>query len=649
MWQYLLILIFLNNINCYQILEGKFGVDSLSSEYITSNNDILIYEPKSRNLYISKSTPNSRKYQVPESLKLNNTFNKKDKPEILYFNFANLNYPNEVQVSYFNEEFRDSFIFGKDKENYSYISIEEIGKGNFAILLNSNENSTDNNSLNIATFDFQTSNDDNRFNITKTYILGDAKIVHSNCITIKENIIVCALTEKTEDSNYYYYKYKLILLNNENEIISDQKDIYSTYENIYNYDYDDDDDYDYDYDDDDYDYDDDDYDYDDDDYDYDYDDDDYDYDDDDYYYDDDDYYYDDDDYYDDDYLLYSTKFIDEYNNNLIYKFFKIINLDNEKFLYCYMNNDGIYCGLAEIKNSLIEVLYKATKIFNSFSFNPNLARNTFDVVKYKDDKIGLSLATYSSMNFALLKLKGNSFDVEKTPDGSNSRLPYKYPFYSKLLKNNNNELILFMLNGDSSNSETLNGYIDELEIITCSDTSISIYNADKEYLKFNVYPSFIIDKNIAESIYLFNIGNELNSIFYNDVPIKENTTYNKEKINYNFSSEDYNNYIKNTSKYEIGFSGSLEEDSQKCKLTINFKNCKKECEFCNNNNKCWDENWKFIYFKSDFEKIFFIFPVSILVMLIVLIFFTFAKCFMREQIPNYGGGNLIQNEMPLIT
>ena len=634
MWHYLLILILLNNINCIVELNGTFKVDYFSSEYITQNNDILIYEPKGNSLYISKSIPNSQKYQASEKLSLN-IVQTEEPQESFYFNFVNI-HPNSIQVSYFNEEYQSSFIFEENKTDYSYISIEKIGNDSFAILLNANETYKNENVINIATFDFHAS-DENKFNITKTYTLkNQAKRVHSNCITIKGNNIVCALTEKNEDTSYYYYNYRLILLNNENETILDQKDIYNTHENIYTY-YDDDDD------DDDY------WDDDDDDY-WDDDDDDYWDDDDDYWDYDDDYDYDYDYDYDDVYL-YSTMFIDEYNNSLIYKFFKIFSLENEKILYCYRNKSGIYCGLAQIKNNEIEIVYEEIKIFASFSFNSKLARNCFDAITYKDDKIGLSLATSNGMEFALLKLTGNSFIIEKTSKDLYSRLDKHSPFYAKLLKNNNNDLILFMLNGDSKYSENLTGYIDELEVITCSNSSIKIYNADNVNLKFIIYASFIIDDDVAKSIYLFNVGNELNSLFHNDEePIEENTKYYKDNIYYNYTSEDYNNYIKNNSKYKVGFTNSLEADSQRCIFTIDFLPCKKKkCEFCNENNKCWDENWKFIYFKSDFEKIFFIFPVSILVMLIVLLSFTFAKCCMKGQIPNYGGENLIQNEMPLIT
>ena len=597
MWHYLLILILLNNINCTEELSGYFKMDYFSSEYITPNNDILIFEPKERNLYISKPIQNSPQYNPPSQKGLK-AFDQ-DKPETLYFNFLNIE-PQIIQVSYFNETNGASFNYTQKLKEYSYISIEEIGNGNFAILLNANNTSKNKNSINIATFDFYAKSNENKFNITKTYILNDkTKRVYSNCITTKGNNIVCALTKKDEDDELYYYNYTLILLNNEDETISNEIYIYDDSEYIYTYE--DDDDYDY----------------------------------------------------DDDYVsLYSTKFYDEYKNNLIYKFFKIILIDNEKFLYCYMNNNGIYCGLAEIKNNKIQVVYKEKKIFEDFDFSSNLAKNSFDAIKYKDNIIILSLATSSEMKFATLQLSSSNTFTIKTDKGYYSRLDKHYPFYAKLLKNNNNELILFMINSHSYYSSTyLKGYIDELEFISCKNSTISLYNADKKTLEFITYPSFLIDAQKAKSLYLFEIGNEINSIYSGyDIPIELNKQYSKsETIYYNFTSEDYYKYTKKHIKYEVGFTSSLETNAQKCKISFNFYNCKSECEFCNSDDKCWDQNWKFIYIKSDFEKVFFIIPCSIIVMLIVLALFTFAKCGVKEVIPNYGGENPAQNELPLIS
>lgn len=600
MWHYLLILILLNNINCTEELSGYFKMDYFSSEYITPNNDILIFEPKEGNLYISKPIQNSPQYNPPSQKGLK-AFDQ-DKPETLYFNFLNIE-PQIIQVSYFNETNGASFNYTQKLKEYSYISIEEIGNGNFAILLNANNTSKNKNSINIATFDFYAKSNENKFNITKTYILNDkTKRVYSNCITTKGNNIVCALTKKDEDDNLYYYNYTLILLNNEDETISNEIYIYNDSEYIYTYE--DDDDYD-------------------------------------------------DDYYDDDYVSLSyTKFYDEYKNNLIYKFFKIILIDNEKFLYCYMNNNGIYCGLAEIKNNKIQVVYKEKKIFEDFDFSSNLAKNSFDAIKYKDNIIILSLATSSEMKFATLQLSSSNTFTIKTDKGYYSRLDKHYPFYAKLLKNNNNELILFMINSHSYYSSTyLKGYIDELEFISCKNSTISLYNADKKTLEFITYPSFLIDAQKAKSLYLFEIGNEINSLYSGyDIPIELNKQYSKsETIYYNFTSEDYYKYTKKHIKYEVGFTSSLETNAQKCKISFNFYNCKSECEFCNSDDKCWDQNWKFIYIKSDFEKVFFIIPCSIIVMLIVLALFTFAKCGVKEVIPNYGGENPAQNELPLIS
>ena len=88
--------------------------------------------------------------------------------------------------------------------------------------------------------------------------------------------------------------------------------------------------------------------------------------------------------------------------------------------------------------------------------------------------------------------------------------------------------------------------------------------------------------------------------------------------------------------------------SQTCQITIIFNQCKKECDICTSQN-CYDKNMNTvnIIIPTNLESYFFILPLSILVMLIVLIFFSFAKWCVREPLPNYGG-NLIQNEMPLI-
>ena len=105
-------------------------------------------------------------------------------------------------------------------------------------------------------------------------------------------------------------------------------------------------------------------------------------------------------------------------------------------------------------------------------------------------------------------------------------------------------------------------------------------------------------------------------------------------------------------------SGLNEKKHQTCELILDFNRCSRtECEICTSYYDCYDRYWNTIappkepinvnVNTTDFQKYFFILPLSILAMLIVLIFFTFAKCCVKEPLPNYGG-NLIQNEMPLI-
>ena len=134
--------------------------------------------------------------------------------------------------------------------------------------------------------------------------------------------------------------------------------------------------------------------------------------------------------------------------------------------------------------------------------------------------------------------------------------------------------------------------------------------------------------------------------------------YLQNDIYFDLSSKDYN-YIKSNNKYEIEFTNSLDQKfSERCKLTVSFKKCPAECEYCTLY-RCWDKNWNEIREKekeepkpkisrTELQTYFFILPASILVMLIVLIFFTFVKCCGKNKLDNYGG-NLVQNEMPLIS
>lgn len=196
-------------------------------------------------------------------------------------------------------------------------------------------------------------------------------------------------------------------------------------------------------------------------------------------------------------------------------------------------------------------------------------------------------------------------------------------FYALYLLKNSDDIILpiTIFNGVASFKEE--GYT------TCSNSSINLFNGETNYnITFSLHTLF----GNNDIIFLNNSNQTLHSIIDEKFrPINYSVVYNRFRIRYNYNPEDYD-YIKNNSINLL--------------YTASLNKCKKECELCTIG-ECYDRNKKLILFPTDFEKYFFILPLSILVMLIVLIFFTFAKCCVKQPLPNYGG-NLVQSEMPLI-
>jgi len=222
-------------------------------------------------------------------------------------------------------------------------------------------------------------------------------------------------------------------------------------------------------------------------------------------------------------------------------------------------------------------------------------------------------------------------------DSKISSLKTSSGFYSLYMLKNSDDYFfpIYILNGFAS--------FEEYGYTTCSNSDINVFNADNNSkIEFNFYSLF--ENN--DIIFLNNSNRTLHSIVdENSKSINYSVVYNKNNIRYNYDPEDYN-YIKNNS-ISLLFTASLNErKSSTCQLTLKYYPCPKGCKLCTMEG-CADENKKEIIAPSDFERYFFILPLSILVMLIVLIFFTFAKCCVKQPLPNYGG-NLVQSEMPLI-
>ena len=210
-------------------------------------------------------------------------------------------------------------------------------------------------------------------------------------------------------------------------------------------------------------------------------------------------------------------------------------------------------------------------------------------------------------------------------------------FYALYLLKNNDDIILpITIFNDVASFK-------EYSYSTCSNSYIKLYNADTNYnITFDLHTLF----GNNDIIFLNNSNQIIHSIIdEKSKPIKYSVVYNKNNIRYNYNPEDYD-YIKNNN-INLLYTASLnEKKSRAYQLTIKFNECRKECEICSIKG-CYDKNKKLIIIPIDLERYFFILPLSILVMLIALIFFTFAKFCVKQPLPNYGG-NLVQSEMPLI-
>ena len=322
------------------------------------------------------------------------------------------------------------------------------------------------------------------------------------------------------------------------------------------------------------------------------------------------------------------------NNGVLTKFIKLVPLEDEKILYCF-EEKGIICSLIKLEAQNMTILINQTV----FSYDSGTKKNIFSAIKYKDNQLLLGL------------LNNNIVDIKKITILSNNTFLYEENkfktsissiFYLKLLKNNYEDIILVTISKN---------YIDfqELSYSRCNNVSKTIYNGDKVNLNFDISPS-INNYNNSDNIIIINNGKELNSLVVGneEKKLKLSEVYNKNDIFFKISSQDLDE-INKYKKYSFEYSNSLNETiSQRCFYTLTFKGCKSECDICTSNGNCYDKNFKSIVFRTDLEKYFIILPASILGMLIVLIFFSFAKCCMKEKMPNFGE-NAIVSEMPLIT
>lgn len=343
--------------------------------------------------------------------------------------------------------------------------------------------------------------------------------------------------------------------------------------------------------------------------------------------------------------------------DFLFYFMKLFLLSKEKIIFCYNVDDNynskIKCGFAQDKNNTMIInnpfdLTKETTKEKDFEY---IKRNAFNGVKISDTQIIFSFFNYGKKYIEYFNITLNNNMIHNIEPSYDSSVSLTGVYLLNLLKNNDDNLVSIIV-GYSKAQFKEYGYT------TCKDSYNYLYNGEQKLLSFNNINSLF--KTGSENTVIFlNNNQKLYSIIdtASNKQINYLVKYDKSRIKYIYNSNDYYNIKNNRMRLQFT-SGLNEKKHQTCELILSFNRCSRtECEICKSYYDCYDRYWNTIappkepinvnVNTTDFQKYFFILPLSILAMLIVLIFFTFAKCCVKEPLPNYGG-NLIQNEMPLI-
>ena len=590
---YILLILFFNFIEGV-VIPGTFNniYNSLSS-YITPGNDMVIYNPNNITLLkynlISKPPYYSAGWLIrTKEFPKNSSENISD----IHFHFNYIN-ASTINITYFNEKYISHYIYNANTPNITYKHISlEVKEKNKLILFLHPTNNTYNSSINIVEFDFKS---EEKLKIRKTYYFqSDKEILNCYCVSVSANKddILCGLIEYYLSGGLIYnipsyldsFIYSLIYFSESASFPNKIKINNHTFSS-------------------------------------------------------------------------SITTADSKTGFLVKNFIKLFPLSEGKTIFCfdeynsstYISQAKVKCGLAQVQNNKIKIndqKYLTSNKINRGSNDKYLNKNILDGVKINDQQIILSYYEYKSTSY--YQIISNIYFIKTTIINDKLSMEAVYAQFTSSSYSSIGFYSLYLLKDSEDNIVSIRIFNDVASFIVygytnCTNSSISLYNGEKNYRIPFTYNSFFEIKDI---IFLNKNNQAIHSIIdENSKPINYSVIYNKKEISYDYNPEDYN-YIKNNN-INLYYTASLNENkSQTCQLTIKFYQCKKECDICTEE-KCYDKNMNLVIIPTDLEKYFFILPLSILAMLIFLIFFTFAKCCVKEPLPNYGG-NLIQNEMPLI-
>ena len=521
MMNFLLITLFLVNINCLTKLPGNVSTDNYFTIFLNSQNDLIYYEPKEQSLYVFPPTLDPSHYQ--NASKVNTSEFGDTLPQTIYLY---LKYLNEtiIDVSFFDEKHLSTLTYEKSSSDYAHISMKPLWQGYYFYVFSNAKNFTEHrNTIQKVEIDFNT----HRFTTAFTdRFRTEADRVNCYCASTSDNDIFCGLISKyvkPDNSTHIFYNFSLLLLDEDDGTNLGEILIESSSEPV------------------------------------------------------------------------DKKKEYEYLNILYNKYFISFPLEQQYMFYCFVNQ-GVYCGIARVNSRRrLETVREIEKIFDDFTFQSNLVSDSISIKEIDENTFVISLIDGEKVRFASISISNNR--IRKNKEDEKIFIKSKSPYFIRFIPRYE-DLILALAYEDKGK---IYGYVEDLDYSSCNDTNISIYNAEKPLLSFNINASVLENKNDIVFINNRRRGRRLYSLLDINETVYESEIYDKENIYFNLSSRDYEQ-IKNTSIYKLQFAHSLDDHSQRCNLTINFKKCNKECEFCTAD-KCWDENWTLIYNKEkDREK-----------------------------------------------
>ena len=292
-------------------------------------------------------------------------------------------------------------------------------------------------------------------------------------------------------------------------------------------------------------------------------------------------------------------------------YLKTIALNENILFFINIDNNQLVCILAKSINNKEIVFLKNQTIFNSFELDKINTQDSCSYIILNNNEIILSCkgGWYFSSYIQITKLTINNNEINTKIHylNINDYFNIKYSYSFNLLKDSNDNLILFINYEDPESNKRQYGF-HYFGYSSCKDIKQVIFNGEKTQFNFTtkIIPLLNINQNYDSNILFFFNDTELKSLITNNSEvIKSNISYSKNDLYYFYLNKDNYEYTINNKGYSVIYSSTNDEfKSQKCYLNLSFNTCDEKCELCSSKGECFDRNWNIVIDKSNYFIIF---------------------------------------------